>query len=136
MKKIVLLAAAFSLAAPAAFAQLSVSPPTYGEGMKVFIRNHAADADSAGLVELITRAIDKNRKLTLIPTPEDDAVEVQAPLAVIKDKDGVRVTMTYEITPIMAGSGRVYTVECTVTQLHRCAEAVADRIERVGKRTF
>jgi hypothetical protein len=128
MKRIVCAALLFSLAAPAAFAKEGGIL-----GMQVYFRSAGADADSAALADLITRALDKSRVLHLVPTPDDeDTMEVQAPISMITE-GGKRVKMTYEVTPPKGGTARVYTATCTTTQLDRCADAVAIRVERIAR---
>jgi hypothetical protein len=128
VKKIACTALLFSLAASAAFGQEARTL-----GMTVYFRSAGADADSAALADLITRALDKSRTLHLVATPNEETMEVQAPVSMIKEADGKRVKVTYEVTPPNGGTSRIYTTTCTVTQLDRCADAVAVRVERMAR---
>jgi hypothetical protein len=123
----------FALTATAAFAQFAGD---FGAvGSQVYLDTNGADADSVGLVDLITRAIDKSRDLHIVPIMSDDALEVEAPVSMVKDPSGRRMTVTYEVTAPHGGSGRQYKTTCTSTQLDRCAAAIAQRVEQIARET-
>ena len=141
MKRTLCLTAAFALTATAAFGQpmdgnilADISPDRLGTSV-VFREVSGGTTEAAGLIDLVRRALDKSRSLHLVPVRVPKSMEVQAPLSMIKDASGKRVTVTYDVSPPndAGGGGRVYSVTCTTTQLDRCAEDIARRAERVAR---
>ena len=93
-------------------------------------------AEAAGFIELMKRTLEKSRVLHLVPVNVPGSMELQAPLSMVKDASGARVTVKYEVTPPddMGGGGtRTYSVTCASTQLDRCADDIARRAERVAR---
>jgi hypothetical protein len=60
-------------------------------------------------------------------------MEIQAPVDMIKETDGKRVKVSYEITPKDSDNANTYTTTCSTTQLDRCAEAIVLRAERLAR---
>jgi hypothetical protein len=137
MKRLLCLTAGSALVATAAFAQF---PPGFEPmplnpvGTEVYFRDTSGtDANAAGLVDLITRLIDRSRSLHLVPIKHDDTLELDAPISIVKDGDSRRVIVTYEVTPQNGGIPRSYKTTCTSTQLDRCAAAIAQRVEQIAR---
>jgi hypothetical protein len=131
MNRLFCLTVAFALAGTAAFGQDQLER----QGHDVYFRpGAAATTDAVGLVDQITRALDKSRSLHRVDVVNDDALEVEAPIKFDKDASG-RVTITFEVTPPTSGAsgGRTYTATCKNTQMERCADAVVLRAERLGR---
>ena len=127
MKRLLCLTAAFGLIATCAFGQEGM------QGMEVSFKDMStADKDSAALVDVIVRALDKSRDLHLVPTVGDEVMQVAAPVSVVKEADGARLSVRYEITP-PRGSGREFTATCAPTQLQRCADTIVQRAERLAR---
>lgn len=139
MKRTLLVAAALALTATSAFAQEMPPLPDATLGKQVYLREGRASTstETTGLVDLITRALDRSRILHLVPAimDPDDTIEVEAPQTFVKSADGKRVTVTYEVTPPRgeSGGGRTFTTTCAITQLDRCADAIAQRAERIAR---
>jgi hypothetical protein len=138
MKRLLCLTTGFALVATAAFGQPIPDPEHEPWGMRTLgtevhiINSRATSAESTGLAELVTRAIDKSRSLRIVPIRNDWSMEVEAPISMVKDPDGRRVTVTFDVTPPFEQSGRTYKTTCTITQLDRCAADIAMRAERIG----
>ena len=116
MNRLLCLTAAFALAGTAAFGQDQLER----QGHDVYFRpGAAATTDAVGLVDQITRALDKSRSLHRVDVVNDDALEVEAPIKFDKDASG-RVTITFEVTPPTSGASGGRTA-CRV----RCRDAHA-----------
>ena len=129
MKRMLCIAAGFSLIATAAFGQFI---DTMQQGMQVAYRDTGnGDAESRALADMITRALDKSRYVHPTPVLNEGAMELEAPRSLVKE-DGGRVTVRYEVTP-PRGSGREFSATCTATQLQRCADQIVQRLERLAR---
>jgi hypothetical protein len=133
--KVICTALLISLAATAAFGQgAQITPVPNGMlGTNVYLRSSSADGDSAALADLVTRALDKSRSLHLVAARIENTMEVQAPVSMITEADGKRVKVTYEVTPPDGDNSQTFTTTCAITQLDRCAEAIALRAERIAR---
>jgi hypothetical protein len=127
MKRLLCLTAAFALAGTAAFGQSPNKVHDY-----YFRAGMGADTDAVGLIDMITRALEKSRSLHRQDAPDDATIEVEAPIKFNKEADG-RVTITFEVTPPAGSGSRPYTASCKITQLDRCADAVVLRTERIAR---
>jgi hypothetical protein len=91
MKKILLIAAALSLAAPAAFGQTS------GSTELVF----AAISGDAPEIEMVTKAVrrelERSRHLTPIYVDDDSKARITVPTGLVKDASGENLTVKYEL---------------------------------------
>ena len=137
MKRLFCLTAAFGLMSTAAFGQGARIPslPNEGMGTSVYLRSSGGDADSANLADLVSRALDKSRSLHLVAAPIDDTMEINAPITMTKESDGKRVKVTYDIKAKNSTDTRTFTATCAITQLDRCADAIALRAERFARET-
>jgi hypothetical protein len=133
MKHLLCLTAAFGLVATAALGQEPVDRDYRQLGTNIYFRSSAADIDSTALADQVTRALDKSRYLHLVSAPGEHTIEVQAPVSMIKEADGKRVKVTYEVTPPDGDNAQTYTTTCTTTQLDRCADTIVVRAERIAR---
>ena len=134
MKRLLCLTAAFALAAPAAFAQMiDTAPPNLMLGMNVYLRSSGSDAESASIADLVGRALEKSRILHLVAAPIEDTMVVEAPVDVIKESDGKRLKVTFRVTPKNSTDTSTHITTCAITQMERCADAIAQRAERIAR---
>ena len=126
MKRRLKLAATFSLAC----ATLAAAPAF---GTEVYFKHGTGvGTETLGLLDLITRALDRSRSLCRADMNSEDALELEAPLTFVSEADGKRVTVTYEVSIPGNGGGRVAAAKCTATRLDQCADAIVQRTERIA----
>jgi hypothetical protein len=132
MKRL-LCVSAFALFSTAAFAQTEPSMVQRMGGDIYFRPGSGLTTEATGLVDLLTRALDKSRTLHRVDVADDASIELEAPTDFKKDADG-RVTIRFELTPAGGGNGsRSFTATCTVTQMDRCTDAIVVRAERMAR---
>jgi hypothetical protein len=133
LKRLFCLTAVGGLLATTAFGQEPVDRDYRQLGTNVYFRSSAADADSSALADMVNRELEKSRYLHIVSAPGEHTIEVQAPVSMIKEADGKRVKVSYEVTPPDGDNAQTYTTTCTTTQLDRCAEAIVIRTERLAR---
>lgn len=143
MKAALCLAGVLVLAAPSAFGQSGVAidentNPFGNDFPEAPTYYKPAGGDSPEAVELtrlIRDALETSRQLDQIDVYDREAMEIEAPLTVVKSTDGKKVTITFDVTPAR-GTDRSFKADCPTTQLDRCADAVIRRAERVARETI
>lgn len=138
MTRLFCIAAALTLLGTPAFGQSQQGVFMFAPlGTQVYLREgKGAGADATGFFDMVTRAIDRSRILHLVPSTGggDKTMEIEAPITFVKTADGLRVTVTYEVTASTGQAGQMYSASCAATQLDRCAQDIAQRAERLGRR--
>jgi hypothetical protein len=103
MKKILFVAAALSLVAPAAFGQADGSggPMARGGGMAetpiIFLDANDGTPDSVAVGKAVRLELDRSRQLSAVYVDDNSRARLVAPVSVTKDAAGQNMTVTYEL---------------------------------------
>lgn len=144
MKKILCLAAALSVLAPAAFGQAdSENGNSFGPRARdndfsktnLILVSAGESPEAVSVAKEIRRAMERSRRLEPVYVDDDRGARLAAPIAVEKDASGQNITVTYE-----QRTARRYTetnkVTCPVAKPANCARDIvvaAEKFVRVNK---
>lgn len=141
MKNVLLLSAAFSLAAAGAFAQvLDIDAPLFAEPkaaqtfslspvIQLYI-DDSVDGSMPAVSQAIAKELDRSTYLDLVTAPAE-AAHLKAPTKItLPKKDNGDMKVAYQITFWRGGQMDLYET-CAPTKPDECARALRTRLERL-----
>jgi hypothetical protein len=136
MKKILFVAAALSLVAPAAFGQADGSgggPMARGGGMNetpiIFLDANDGTPDSVAVGKAVRQELDRSRQLSAVYVDDNSRPRLVAPVSVAKDAAGQNMTVTIELR---SARKKIETAEvtCPIAKPANCGRDIVTTTEK------